>query len=126
MWNAPPIFFCTLSPAKRRVYLRLRHCSVLQSGTLRQRVCEPHFAASDSLEHRTMSTENMTTDNLALRPREAAKALGISERSLWEWTHRGDVPHVRVGRAILYPVDVLRNWLRLRAEATKGGQNDSR
>ena len=78
--------------------------------TLRQRLCEPHVAASDSLEKTTMATENVTTNNLALRPREAAKALGVSERSLWEWTHRGDVPHFRIGRTILYPVDSLREW----------------
>ena len=67
-----------------------------------------------------MPTEIIAADTLALRPRKAAKALGISERSLWEWTHRGDVPHVRVGRTILYPVDALREWLRRRAEAGKG------
>jgi len=52
---------------------------------------------------------------LAMRPRDAAKALGISERLLWEWTNRGTVPHVRLGRAILYPVDSLREWLRQQA-----------
>lgn len=52
-----------------------------------------------------------TTPCLAMRPREAAKALGISERLLWEWTDRGVVPHVRMGKAILYPVDTLREWL---------------
>jgi len=41
------------------------------------------------------------TPCLAMRPREAAKALGISERLLWEWTGRGVVPHVRLGKAIL-------------------------
>lgn len=73
-----------------------------------------------------MTTENFTTDSLALRPREAAKSLGVSERSLWEWTHRGDVPYVRIGRTILYPVDALREWLNRRAETTKGGENDPR
>jgi len=51
------------------------------------------------------------TPCLAMRPREAAKALGISERLLWDWTNRGMVPHIRVGKAILYPVDALRRWL---------------
>ncbi len=55
---------------------------------------------------------------LALRPREAAKALGVSERTLWDWTQRGDVPHVRRGKTILYPVDVLRRWLDEQAKAT--------
>ena len=52
------------------------------------------------------------TPCLAMRPREAAKALGISERLLWEWTDRKVVLHIRLGKAILYPVDSLRDWLR--------------
>jgi excisionase family DNA binding protein len=56
------------------------------------------------------------TPCLAMRPREAAKALGISERLLWEWTDRGVVPHVRLGKAILYPVDSLQEWLRQQAK----------
>lgn len=48
---------------------------------------------------------------LAMRPREAAKALGVSPRTLWEWTKRGDVPHIRRGKTVLYSVDALRRWL---------------
>ena len=48
---------------------------------------------------------------LALRPREAARALGISPRSLWSLTKDGEIPHARVGRTVLYPVDLLRDWL---------------
>ena len=55
------------------------------------------------------------TPCLAMRPREAAKALGISERLLWEWTSRGLVPHIRLGKAVLYPVDSLREWLQREA-----------
>lgn len=61
------------------------------------------------------------SQRLALRPREAARALGISERMLWSMTNRGEVPHIRVGRAILYPVDALRTWLagQVRKEASR-------
>lgn len=52
---------------------------------------------------------------LALRPKDAAEALGISERLLLDWTHEYGVPHVRLGRVLLYPVEDLREWLRLRA-----------
>ncbi len=48
---------------------------------------------------------------LGLRPREAAKALGIGERLLWSKTNAGEIPHLRVGRAIIYPVDLLRDWM---------------
>lgn len=53
---------------------------------------------------------------LSMRAKEAAKALGISERLLWEWTDKGVVPHVRLGKAILYPVDSLRAWLQQQAQ----------
>jgi len=56
---------------------------------------------------------------LALRPREAAKAIGISERTLWTLTKRGQVPHLRLGRSVLYPVDLLREYLR--RQSTPGG-----
>jgi excisionase family DNA binding protein len=67
---------------------------------------------------------------LALRPREAAKALGISPRLLWQLTHDGHVPCVRVGtgkrRTVLYPVSELQAWLTRQAEAEKGGSDDNR
>ncbi len=58
------------------------------------------------------------TTPLALRPREAAAAIGVCERTLWQWTKTGDVPHVRRGNTILYPVDLLRQWLEQQATAT--------
>ena len=53
---------------------------------------------------------------LGLRPREAAAAIGISERLLWSMTNRGEIPHLHIGRAIIYPVDLLREWMREQAE----------
>ena len=48
---------------------------------------------------------------LAVRATAAAQMLGISERLLATQTKNGDIPHVRVGRAVVYPVDGLRDWL---------------
>ena len=69
------------------------------------------------------------TPCLALRPREAAAALGVSERTLWDWTQRGDVPHVRRGKTIMYPVSALTRWLDEQATAkaaVEGGEHDPR
>lgn len=52
-----------------------------------------------------------TPTPLALRPKDAAPALGIGERKLWELTKAGAIPCVRVGRCVMYPVDELRAWL---------------
>lgn len=48
---------------------------------------------------------------LLLRPREAADALAISERKLWELTRCGEVPAVRIGRAVRYDPRDLRRWI---------------
>lgn len=50
---------------------------------------------------------------LALRPREAAAALGIGTRKLWEITadQTSGIPHARFGRSVLYPVRELADWL---------------
>lgn len=66
-----------------------------------------------------------TMPALALRPREAAKALGISPRLLWQLTHDGHIRCVRAGRAVLYPTATLQAFLG-QAEAAKGGDDDPR
>lgn len=52
---------------------------------------------------------------LALRPKEAARALGIGERLLWQQTNAGEIPHCRIGRTVLYPVAALQEWLNVSA-----------
>ena len=54
---------------------------------------------------------------LALRPRDAARALGISERTLWDWTRTERLPPVRIGNVVLYPVGCVKQWLADRADA---------
>jgi hypothetical protein len=52
---------------------------------------------------------------LALRPNEAAMALGISERTL-----RGllpELPHIRCGSVVMIPVKPLEGWLKDRSKA---------
>ena len=65
---------------------------------------------------------NVPAPCLALRPRDAARALGVSERTLWTWTERGDVPHVRLGKAVLYPIHLLQEWLAKQAQADARGR----
>lgn len=62
-----------------------------------------------------------TPPALALRPKDAAQALGIGQRLLWTLTNEGAIPHVRIGRAVLYPVPALEQWLADRAmKGSKG------
>ena len=58
---------------------------------------------------------------LALRPRDAAKAIGVSERTLWGLTNRGEgPPSVRLGSLTVYPIADLVAWLSHRA--AEGGR----
>ncbi|MDB5294893.1 MAG: Transcriptional regulator [Phycisphaerales bacterium] len=44
-----------------------------------------------------------------LPPPDAARALSVSERTLFTLTQRGDLPAVRIGRAVRYdPADLRR------------------
>jgi excisionase family DNA binding protein len=54
---------------------------------------------------------------VALRPREAAEALGISERTLRQLLP--ELPTVRRGNIVLIPVEQLRKWLREESEAER-------
>src|SRR5690606_36913394 len=103
--------------------------SASSSRTLRQRLCGLHFAAGELLEQPTMAIQFV--ESLALRPRDAAKALGISPRTLWGLTApRGPIPCLRIGhgkrQTVLYPTADLQAWLSRQAEAAKGGDNDAR
>lgn len=57
---------------------------------------------------------------LALRPKDAAKSLGIGQRKLWDLTQpRGPIPCVRVGSCVMYPRHLLQAWLT--EQAAEGG-----
>lgn len=53
---------------------------------------------------------------LALRPREMAAALGIGETLLWSLTNQRLIPHVKLGKAIVYPIGAAEKWLADEAE----------
>lgn len=55
---------------------------------------------------------------LAVPPRDAARLLSISERTLWSLTvPRGPIPCVRIGRSVRYAVAALEAYL-----AKEGGR----
>ncbi len=56
-------------------------------------------------------TGEANTIRIALRAREAAKAIGISPRLLATLTAQRRVPFVRLNRVIIYPVPALERWL---------------
>ena len=59
-----------------------------------------------------MNGNQSTTEKFLLTPREAAKSLGICERTLYGLTKSGELPVVRIGRAVRYSVDDLKTWIK--------------
>jgi len=60
---------------------------------------------------------------LALRPREAAAALGVSLSTLERLTRDGEIDSVSIGRCRVYEVEALKAYLKSRRESAKGGQS---
>jgi hypothetical protein len=52
--------------------------------------------------HKGMCGEEPNPQHLALRPRQAAKVLGISERKLWSLKAAGEIPFIQT-----WPGDAL-------------------
>jgi excisionase family DNA binding protein len=118
--------------------LRLSSCAQGYRIWLARRdsgLCEPQFtiAAMVGGKRAVWSNPAMAYEPnempLAMRPREAAKALGISPRLLWQLTHDGHIPCVRIGtgkrRTVLYPITDLMAWLDQQVAAAKGGHDDA-
>ena len=53
---------------------------------------------------------------LLLSAREAAAALSIGTRKLWELSNRGEIPVVRIGRRVLYDLADLRGFIKRQKE----------
>jgi excisionase family DNA binding protein len=78
--------------------------------TLRLRVCKPHFRG-ERIERRDKAMVTMTPERILLTPKQAAAALSISTRTLWSLTDRGQLPAVRIGRAVRYSIRDLESWI---------------
>lgn len=58
----------------------------------------------------------MPKEKLLLRPDEAAEVLGLSRAMVYRLLKVGELPCVRLGRAVRVPVDRLHEWVRSKAE----------
>ena len=78
----------------------------------------------DKNRDETGETAPLLASRLALRPKEAAAALGISARKLWEITadQNSGIPHLKIGKSILYPVGPLEQWLAEQAQRNGNGR----
>ena len=79
-------------------------------------------ASHNPVPFRASNGEVDVSPPVLLAPRDAARTLAISERTLWTLTHRGDISAVRIGRAVRYDLADLRQFV-ARAK-TEGGRNE--
>jgi excisionase family DNA binding protein len=56
---------------------------------------------------------------LVLRPRDAAKALGLSTSTLNRLARAGEIKCIRLDRITLYPVEALESWLKSKLEGAE-------
>lgn len=54
---------------------------------------------------------DVRTGRMLITPAEAAFALSVSERKLWSMTNAGEIPCVRLGRAVRYSPTDLQDWI---------------
>lgn len=59
---------------------------------------------------RKVSTSLMT-ERLALSKRETAAMLGVSERSLDNWTKTGEIKSRKIGNRVLFPIASINAFL---------------
>ena len=68
-------------------------------------------AASTELQWPLRPGHHLPPLPLAMRPKVAARAIGVSERTLWSMTKRGEIPHAKRGRSTVYPTAAILAWL---------------
>lgn len=54
---------------------------------------------------------NATPAPLLVTPREAARMLSVSERTLWSLSAKGEIPRIKLGRSARYAVSDLREFI---------------
>ena len=51
-----------------------------------------------------------------LTPAEVAELLGVRESTIYQWTHQGFIPHVKLGRFVRFREADIARWLDERSE----------
>jgi len=64
-------------------------------------------------------TNELRVAPLAVGTRDAAKLLGLSERSIAELVARQEIPSFKLGGRRLFSVEALRAWIAAKAETAE-------
>lgn len=65
------------------------------------------------MKHQIKFTEKTetTVERLTVTVAEAAKMIGVSERTVYLLTRSGELPCKRIGRRVLYSIDEIRQFI---------------
>jgi excisionase family DNA binding protein len=61
--------------------------------------------------------------NRLLTCNEVANLLGVKPSTIYQWTHQGYIPHIKLGRVVRFRQDDIAKWLDKRAD---GGRTSRR
>jgi excisionase family DNA binding protein len=61
--------------------------------------------------HGSANAGDPPSSKLLLTETEAAKALGICQRTLWTLRNEGKIPFVRIGKCVRYSIETLKAWI---------------
>ena len=67
----------------------------------------------------------MQTEQILLRPSEAATRLALARSTLYLLIASGELPVVRIGRAVRLPLAALDEWVEKRTETKSRGGEDA-
>ncbi len=59
----------------------------------------------------TFTGNSVETNRLLVPSRDAAQMLAVSERTLWQLRQKGEIPFLRIGKLVRYPVADLEDWI---------------
>jgi len=52
-----------------------------------------------------------------LTPQEIAEVLGVQPSTIYQWTHQGYIPHVKLGKFIRFRVKDVEKWVEKKAKS---------
>jgi excisionase family DNA binding protein len=52
-----------------------------------------------------------------LNVQEIAESLGVKPSTIYQWTHQGFIPHVKLGRLLRFKETDIVNWIEKRSAA---------
>ncbi len=62
---------------------------------------------------------NQLNGRLTVTVKQLAEMMGLNESAIYQLTSQKRIPHVKIGRRVLFPVEVVRKWLEEHAVSAK-------